>query len=71
MICLTTIIGYLGKYGINLLLDYCLIKIYNEDYDKSLFLFYTMVLYGVSIVFSMILYQLFKISIFEDEEKEE
>ena len=71
MICLTTIIGYLGKYGINLLLDYCLIKIYNEDYDKSLFLFYIMILYGISIVFSMILYQLFKISIFEDEEKEE
>ena len=71
MICLTTIIGYLGKYSMNLFLNFILSRIYNDNYDKRLFLYYIMGLYAISIILSIILYQLFKSCIFEYDEKEE
>ena len=71
MICLTTIIGYLGKYSMNILLDLFLKKIYGNSYNKRYFLIYIMILYGFSIAFSILLYQLFKVSIFEYDKKEE
>ena len=71
MICLTTIIGYLGKYSFNLFLDFLLTQIYGNNYDKRLFLIYIMILYALSILFSIIFYQLYKMSIFEYDEKEE
>ena len=71
MICLTTMIGYLGKYSINLLLDYFLIIIYGDNYDKRLFLYYIAALYGISLCFSILLYIIFKGCIFEDDTKKE
>ena len=65
MICITTILGYLGKYLINLILDIFLIHIYGDDYNKRDFLFYLIYLYAISLVFSILLYQLYKVSIFE------
>ena len=56
MICLTTIIGYLGKYSMNLFLNFILSRIYNYNYDKRLFLYYIMALYAISIILSIILY---------------
>jgi hypothetical protein len=35
MICLITILGYLGKYSMNFFLDFILEKIYGEKYDKK------------------------------------
>ena len=55
MICLTTIIGYLGKYLINLLLNRFLTKVYKNNYDKKLFLYYITVLYVLSIISSLFL----------------
>jgi len=72
MISIITIIGYLGKYGMNFFLDYTLKNLIykDENYDKRLFMLYTMGLYAVSLIFSVLLYQLFKMSIFEyDQEK--
>ena len=68
MICLITTVGYLGKYSLNLLLDYILISVYgdeNGDYDKRIFLYYILGLYAVSIIFSILFYLLFKLCIFE------
>ena len=70
MICLITMIGYLGKYSINLFLDFILNLIYGDNYEKRLFLFYIMIFYAGSIAFSILFYQLFKVSIFEYDEKE-
>ena len=70
MICLITIIGYLGKYLTILLLDYILKHTYRENYDKKLFFIYTITLYAISILLSLILYSLYKICIFEDKEEE-
>ena len=71
MICIITIIGYLGKYGMNLLLDHILQNyIYKEkNYDKRLFLYYIMGLYAISLILSVLLYQIFKMSIFEYDTK--
>ena len=55
MICLTTIIGYLGKYLINLLLNRFLTKVYKNNYDKKLFLYYITFLYVLSIISSLFL----------------
>lgn len=71
MICLTTMIGYLGKYSMNLFLDYFLIIIYGDNYDKRLFLYYIAGLYGISLCFSILLYIMFKGCIFEDDTKKE
>ena len=71
MICLTTILGYLGKYGMNFFLDFILTIIYGEKYDKRLFLIGIMILHAIALLFSILLYQLFKVSIFEYDEKEE
>ena len=72
MICLTTIIGYLGKYLINLLLNRFLTKVYKNNYDKKLFLYYITVLYGLSIISSLFFYQLFTCIIYvEKKEKKE
>ena len=72
MICLITILGYLGKYSMNFFLDFILEKIYGEKYDKKYFLYATMICFSASLILSICFYQLFKISIFEyDETKEE
>ena len=60
MICLTTIFGYLGKYSMNLLLNY----------DKRIFLFYIMGLYGISLIFSILLYFIFRLVIYENDQKD-
>ena len=72
MICIITMMGYLGKYGMNLLLDYILKKyIYKDDnYDKKLFMYYIMGLYAISLILSISLYQIFKI-IFDKDKNEE
>ena len=71
MICLTTMIGYLGKYSINILLDFILSHIYNtKNYDKKSFMVSLLILYGSSIVLTFIFYNIFKYSIFEYDEKE-
>ena len=69
MICFTTIIGYLVKYGMNFLLDIFLIRIYGKNYNKRKFLIYTAVLYLLSLFFSILLYQLYKVAIFEDDKE--
>ena len=72
IICITTIIGYLGKYSINFLLDYILILIFKENYDKKIFLISTLFLYGISVCFSLFIYEfLYKRCIFIYENKEE
>ena len=71
MICLTTIIGYFGKYLINILLNIFLTRVYKDNYDKRIFLYYIMGLYASSIIFSIIFYQIFKVTIFEYDEKGE
>ena len=72
MICLITILGYLGKYSMNFFLDFILEKIFGEKYDKRYFLYATMISFSISLIISICLYQLFKITIFEyDETKEE
>ena len=72
IICITTIIGYLGKYSINFLLDYILILIFKENYDKKIFLISTLILYGISVCFSLFIYEfLYKRCIFIYENKEE
>ena len=58
MICITTILGYLGKYLINLFMDIFLIHIYGNNYNKRDFLLYLIYLYAISLVFSILLYQL-------------
>ena len=65
MICITTILGYLGKYLINLFMEIFLIHIYGNNYNKRDFLFYLIYLYAISLVFSILLYQLYKVCIFE------
>ena len=73
MICLTTTIGYLGKYSMNLLLDYILTYFYgnqNNTYDKRLFLYYTMGLYGFSMLFAIISSLIFELSILESDTRE-
>jgi len=74
MICITTIIGYLGKYGMNLLLNYILkTYIYHNDdnFDKRIFMFCIMGLYTFSLILSIIIYQIYKCSIFEYDKKNE
>ena len=71
MICLTTIIGYLGKYLMNLFLDSILKHIFGNNYDKRYFLISIMILYGVSIVLSIVVYLIYKNCVFESVEKEE
>ena len=72
MICLTTTFGYLGKYLMNLIIDFILFHIFGDDYDKRIFLQAIMVLYGVCIIMSIILYYIFEKSTFRlDEKKEE
>ena len=74
MICITTIFGYLGRYGMNILLAYILkTYIYNNDadYDKRVFMFCIMGLYAVSLIFAIIVYQIYKWSIFEYDQKNE
>ena len=72
MICLTTTLGYFGKYSINILLDYILDKYYqNEIYDKyTLFFYSTIGLYTLSIILSFILYTIF-VCVFTKNEKTE
>ena len=68
MICLITTIGYLIKYLMNFVIDYFIIYIYkNDKYDKRLFLRYTMYTYIISLFFSTLLYQFYKVSIFGEE----
>ena len=69
MICLTTIIGYLGKYGINFLIDYLLHLILGDNYSKKLFMISSLVLYGVSIIFSLIFFYMYKKCIFEHDKE--
>ena len=71
MICLTIIIGYLGKYLIVLLLDYILTYAYRIDYNKKLFFIFTITFYAISILLSLLLYSLYKNCIFEYGKKEE
>ena len=67
MICLTTIIGYLLKYGMNFLLDKILVQLFGQNYNKRIFLIATGVIYCLSLIFSMLLYKLYKVSILEDD----
>ena len=71
MICLTTIIGYLGKYLTVLLLDYILAHAYRIDYNNKLFFIFTITLYAISILLSLLLYSLYKNCIFKYGKKEE
>ena len=72
MICLTTIIGYLGKYKINLLSNDVLTYLFKDNYDKKYFLYYIMTIYILSIFVSLIFYAIFKCIFYvEDKEKKE
>ena len=73
MICITTIFGYLGRYGMNCLLKNILENYIfgNENFDKRVFMFCIMGLYAVSLIFSIIVYQIYKWSIFEYDRKNE
>jgi len=71
MICLTTTIGYFGKYSINLLINYIIKEIKGiEDYDKKIYFEWIIFLYCSSIILSIILYSIF-ICIFTKNKKEE
>ena len=73
MICITTIFGYLGRYGMNHLLKDILENYIfgNKNFDKRVFMFCIMGLYAVSLIFSIIVYQIYKWSIFEYDRKNE
>ena len=59
MICLITTFGYFGKYSINILLNAILIYYMGENYDKKLFFYNIIFLYGLSVLLSIILYSIF------------
>ena len=65
MICLTTILGYLGKYGMNFFLDSILKNLYGENYNKKKFMNSILIAYFISLVYSYALFMVFKYSIFE------
>ena len=70
MICLTTTIGYFGKYSINLLINYIIKEIKGtEDYDKKIYFEWIIFLYCSSIILSIILYSIF-VCIFTKNKKE-
>ena len=69
MICITTIIGYLGKYLMNLVLDKVLIYAFTKNYNIKYFSMGISLLYFISMFFSGLLYQLLKVSIFETDKK--
>ena len=71
IICLITTIGYLGKYSTNILLNLFLEYIHGKDYDKKTYMIYIMIIYGISIFMTFLLYTIFKCSIFEYDEKKE
>ena len=59
MICLTTTIGYFGKYSINLIINYILKKKEGLEYDKKLYFECIIGLYCSSIILSISLYSIF------------
>ena len=62
MICLTTTIGYFGKYLMNILLDYILKKICRtDDYDKIYFFYCIVGIYALFIILSLFLYKGFRL----------
>ena len=71
MICSITTIGYIGKYLMNLFLDFILIKIYGDNYDKRLFLISIMILYIFCMILSSLLYFFYKKCLFELDGKED
>ena len=66
MICLITIIGYLGKFGMNIILDMFLTNIYGKKYDKKYFFIYILILYGISIASSIAFYLIYKNCVFKN-----
>ena len=71
IICLVTIFGYIGKYTLNLLLDYFLKYIYGNNFNKRYFLFYTGILYIISAALTFVLYWIWKRSILRKQKKKE
>ena len=73
MICVTTIIGNIGKYWLNILLDKILSRYEFLNSDEKLkhkyFFYFIFGIYLLSIMLSIILYYIF-ISIFTNDEKE-
>ena len=69
VICLVTIFGYIGKYTLNLLIDSFLKYAYGDSYNKRLFLIYTLFLYSISVVFTIILYWFWQSIILKNEKK--
>jgi len=66
IICLITTCGYFGKYLINYFLNKILSHYLGVDYDKKIYFFYIIILYGISVISSIILYTIF-ICIFREK----
>ena len=58
LICITTIIGYFGKYYFSSILGF---QLFNKETDKNYryFFYYIMIIYAASIIISFLLYGLF------------
>ena len=71
MICLTTTIGYFGKYGINILIDIIIARVKeSKDYDKKIYFESIIILYGSSIILSICFYSIF-VCIFTKNKKDQ
>ena len=70
MICVIITLGYYGKYGINLLINFILKKIYEEGYNKEKYFFCVIGLYFSSLLLSISIYSIF-VCIFTKNRKEE
>ena len=71
MICLTTTLGYFGKYGINLLIDFIIARVKDsKDYDKKIYFESIIILYASSIILSICFYSIF-VCIFTKNKKDQ
>ena len=68
MICLTTTLGYYGKYLINLFLNYFLKKHFNNNNPEKIYFYCIIGVYCICFLLSIILYSWFK-SIFTQNKK--
>ena len=73
IICLMTIFGYLGKYLLNFGIDYILIKLSdgNEKYDKNKFFISVIIIYGVLLIITALIYSFYKYYYFEEPHRED
>ena len=67
MIVITTTIGYFGKYGINIIINFVLASRYGDKYNKLYFFYCTVGIYIILLFFSIIFYKCFKLIFKKDK----